>query len=51
MPLHVKARLDWASMSAVSLASKYQVGPRAIPNVIAGDAAATGCVWDKYKSM
>ena len=36
----LKARSDRASAAAASLASKIQMGPRAIPSVIASDAAA-----------
>ena len=35
----LRARSDRASASAASLASKIQIGPRAMPSVIASDAA------------
>ena len=42
-----------ASASVASLPSKIQMGPRAIPSVIASDAAVTAAwsEWHKYKSM
>ena len=49
----LRASSDRASTAAASLASKIQMGPRAIPSVIASDAAAAA-TWSerhKYKSM
>ena len=47
----VRARSDRASTAL--LVSKIQMGPRAIPSVIASDAAASAAwsEWHKYKSM